>query len=184
MVLYSDLLINILSAFLILVIGLIIAQIGSNILRRFLRGTQLNKILDEQLKIKLNLENYLSLILKYLIYLITIILILNKLNVPTKILQVILIIFAILVLIFIIFAFKDWLPNLISGFYIIRTEKVKKGDIIKIKDIKGKVIEVNLLETKIETNNNEFIFIPNSNITQFELIKEKNNGKSLRTNSN
>ncbi len=173
MVPYTDILIRILSAFLILILGTIATQIFSNILRKFIRGTEITKTLEEQLKLKLPLENYLSSFLKYLIYFVTIIIVLNQLGIPTKTLQIILIVLIILIAIFIILAFKDWLPNLISGFYVLRTQKVEKGDIIKIKGIKGKVIQVNLLETKIETNNNEVIFIPNSNLTKFELVKEK-----------
>ncbi|MBS3151891.1 mechanosensitive ion channel [Candidatus Woesearchaeota archaeon] len=173
MVPYQELLIRLLTGFLILIMGLIIAQVTSNILRRFIKGIEVNKTLEQQLKIKINLENYISAIVKYIIYLITIIFALNQLGVSTKILQTILVVFIILIVIFIILAFKDWLPNLISGIYIIRTEKIKLGDKIKTKDIKGKVIEIKLLETKIETNNNEIIFIPNSNLTKLELVKEK-----------
>lgn len=170
---YSELLIRILGAFLILILGLIMAQILSNIIRKIIRGTEVSKALEEQLKLKIPIENYISSFLKYIIYFITIIIVLNQIGIPTKILQIILVILIILVAIFIVLAFKDWLPNLISGFYIIRTQKIKKDDIIKIKGIKGRVIQINLLETKIETNNNEVIFIPNSNLTKFEVIKEK-----------
>ena len=173
MVLYSELLIKVLTAFLMLIIGLILSQIISNITRKFLRGAEVNKIIEQQLKLKIGLENYISSIIKYLIYLITIILVLNELGVSTKILQIVLVIVIILIAIFIILAFRDWLPNLISGLYLIRTEKIKPKDTIKIKGLRGRVIKINLLETKIETVNNEIIFIPNSNLTKFEMIKEK-----------
>lgn len=171
MVQYSDTLIRLLTAFLVLILGLILAQIISNIIKRIIKGMEISKILEDQLKIKLKLEKYLALFIKYLIYLITLILILNQLNIPTKILKITLIILIIAIILFIILAFKDWIPNLISGLYILRTEKIKKGDIIKVRGIKGKVIQINLLETKIETVNNEIIFIPNHNISRYEMIK-------------
>ena len=181
MVLYQDLLIKVLGAFLILILGLIIAQIVTNISRKFFKTISISKVLEEQLKLKIPLERYLSSTLKYIVYLITLILILNQLGIPSVTVQWILIIFLILITIFIILAFKDWLPNLISGLYLIRSEKVKPGDKIKVKGITGKVIKVSLLETQIETNNNELIFLPNANITKYEVIKQKN-GKSIRTN--
>ena len=184
MIEYSNILIRIVGAFLILIIGLIASNIISNILRKFLRGTGISKTLQEQLKLKLLIENYVSSIIKYLIYLITAILVLNELGVPTKILQLILVIFVIIITIFIIFAFKDWLPNIISGFYILKAGKIKVNDIIQVNGVKGKVLQINLLETKIETNNNELIFIPNSNITKYELIMEKKNGKGIRIDRN
>lgn len=182
---YSELLIRILGAFLVLILGLIVANVLSNILRKFLRGIEISRVLEDQLHLKIKLENYLSTLLKYIIYLITIILILDQLGIPTKILQIILIVFIIIIIVFAVLAFKDWLPNLLSGFYVIRTQKVKKGETIKVKGIKGKVTKINLLETEIETNNKEVIFIPNSNLTKFELVKEKKqSGKSIRTSRN
>lgn len=173
MVQYNEFLIRVLTAFLMLIIGLILAKVISNIIRRFIRGIEVNKTLEKQLKLKINLENHVGSIVKYLIYLITMILILNQLGIPTKILQIILVIIIVLFVLFVILAFKDWLPNLISGIYILRTGKIRPGEKIKINEIKGKVIKINLLETKIETNNNELIFIPNSSITQSVLTKQK-----------
>ncbi len=173
MVQYSETLINILSAFLILIIGLILAQILSNIIRKVIKGMEISKTLEDQLKIKFKLEKYLASIVKYILYLVTIILVLNKLGVSTRVLEIIFIIIIVAMIIFIILAFKDWLPNLISGFYIIKSQKLEKGDIIKVKGITGRVMQINLLETKIETNNNEIIFIPNHTITKYEVTKVK-----------
>ncbi len=170
---YSDLAINIIGAFLILITGLILAQIISNLLKKLIRGTEVNKALEEQLKLKFPIDTYVSSICKYLIYFTTIILVLNKIGVSTRILQIILIIIVIVIIIFIILAFKDWLPNILSGFYILKTEKIKINEFIKINGLKGRVIGINLLETKIETDNNEIVFIPNANITKFEVRKEK-----------
>ena len=107
MVEYSEHLMRALSAFLILIIGLIIAQVVSNILRKFLKGVGLSQILEDQLKVKFPLEKHISNILKYLIYAITIILVLNKLGIPTRILQIILIILIVTIFIFIILYVKD-----------------------------------------------------------------------------
>lgn len=171
MVQYSETWLKLLTAFLVVILGLIIGQISSNIIKRFLKSMELNKILEDQLKIKLQLEKYLASTIKYIIYFATAIIALNTIGIPTRVLQIILIIFLILIILFIILAFKDWLPNLISGFYILRTQRIKKGDTIKSRGITGKVIQINLLETKIETNNNEVIFIPNHNLTRYEVTK-------------
>ncbi|HLC58612.1 MAG TPA: mechanosensitive ion channel domain-containing protein [Candidatus Nanoarchaeia archaeon] len=163
---YQSLFINILGAFLIIILGLILGQIISNIIRRFIRGIGASKILEQQLKVKVKLDTYISTILKYTIYLIAIILALNQLGLSTKVLKILFIIILIFIIIFTILAFKDWLPNLLAGIYLIRTKKIKKGEIIKISEIEGRILEVNLLETKIETNNKEILFIPNSTITR------------------
>ena len=173
MVEYSDTVIKILSAFLIAVFGIIVAQIASNITKRLLKGMEINKVLEEQLKVKWQLEKYLAYITRYLIYFLTIIIVLNIMGIPTRVLKIVFIIILIIIVLFVVLAFRDWLPNIVSGFYILRTKKIKKGDNISSKSIKGKVIKVNLLETQIETNNNEVISIPNHNLTKYELRKEK-----------
>ena len=61
-------------------------------------------------------------------------------------------------------------------------KQLEGTDDITINDIKGKVLQVNLIETKIETNNKEIIFIPNSSITKYKVIKSKN-GKGIRSNT-
>ena len=159
---YSGTLIKLLTSFLVVILGLIIGQISSSIIKRFLKSIELNKILEDQLKIKLQLEKYLAAIIKYIIYIVTLIIVLNTIGIPTKILQIILIIFLILIILFIILAFKDWLPNLISGFYILRTQRINKGDriifklFINFKDkkyIKFKkepIIFINIFNQKLE----------------------------------
>ncbi len=173
MIKYTEFPIKVIGAFLILIIGLIIVTTLTNILRRFFRGIELNKLLQEQLKIKISVEEHLLSALKYIIYFIILTLILTQLGVPSNVLLIIAAIFLVLISIFLILAFKDWIPNLISNFYLKNTNKIKVGDLIKVKGIKGKILAINLLETKIETINKEIIFIPNTNLTKYEVIIEK-----------
>lgn len=172
MVVYSDTVIKIITSFLILILGLVLANVLSNILRKVLKEAEINKILAKQFKIKILVENYLVNIFKYLIYFATAITVLNQLGIPTFVLRIIFLVIVVIVIVFIILAFKDWIPNLVSGFYIYKTQKIKAGDIIVMNGLQGKVKRINLIETKILTKNNEVIFIPNSNITKYEVVKK------------
>ncbi len=182
MVEYSESIIKAVSALLIILFGLLIANIINNLLRKLLRDVEINKIIKEQLKLRFNLSETLSSIVKYLIYAVTFIIVLSKLGIPTRTLQIVFIGIILFFVVFIILAFKDWIPNLVSGFYILRNKNLKIGDRIKINNLQGRIIKINLIETKIETNNKEIIFIPNSSITKYGVTKEQN-GKSLRANS-
>ena len=168
MVIYSDTVIKIITSFLILILG----NVLSNILRKVLKEAEINKILAKQFKIKISVENYLVNIFKYLIYFAAAITVLNQLGIPTFILRIIFLVIVIIVIVFIVLAFKDWIPNLVSGFYIYKTQKIKTGDTIIMNGLTGKVKRINLIETKIITKNNEVIFIPNSNITKYEIVKK------------
>ncbi|HIH25714.1 MAG TPA: mechanosensitive ion channel [Nanoarchaeota archaeon] len=172
MVIYSDTVIKIITSFLILILGLVLANVLSNILRKVLKEAEINKILAKQFKIKISVENYLVNIFKYLIYFAAAITVLNQLGIPTFILRIIFLVIVIIVIVFIVLAFKDWIPNLVSGFYIYKTQKIKTGDTIIMNGLTGKVKRINLIETKIITKNNEVIFIPNSNITKYEIVKK------------
>ena len=168
MVIYSDTVIKIITSFLILILGLVLANVLSNILRKVLKEAEINKILAKQFKIKISVENYLVNIFKYLIYFINIV----KPVSNFFILRIIFLVIVIIVIVFIVLAFKDWIPNLVSGFYIYKTQKIKTGDTIIMNGLTGKVKRINLIETKIITKNNEVIFIPNSNITKYEIVKK------------
>ncbi|MBS3161703.1 mechanosensitive ion channel [Candidatus Woesearchaeota archaeon] len=130
MVIYSDTVIKIITSFLILILGLVLANVLSNILRKVLKEAEINKILAKQFKIKISVENYLVNIFKYLIYFAAAITVLNQLGIPTFILRIIFLVIVIIVIVFIVLAFKDWIPNLVSGFYIYKTQKIKTGDTI------------------------------------------------------
>lgn len=168
---YSEITINILSAFLILIITLVIANIVVNILKRILRGIELNHLLERELKIKLHLEQTLTSISKYIIYLVGLIAILNKLGISTKIIWTIFGVILLLILIFTILSLKDLVPNILAGIYINQTKKIRIGETIKIKNIEGKVLAIKLLETKIETKNKETVFVPNSILNKEEITK-------------
>lgn len=56
------------------------------------------------------------------------------------------------------------IANMVAGLVITYMRPFKIGDFIKIADIKGKVMEKTLLVTRIQTNYNEIITIPNSSI--------------------
>ncbi len=173
MVEYSEAIIKLLAAFLIIILGLIIGNIVKNVIKRILKGAELNRVTEEQLKVKWNLEKHISNLAKYLVYTIMFIILLDILGIPTKILWALFAIVLVAVILFVFLAFKDWLPNLVSGIYILKTKKIKKNDIIETRVIKGKVVGINLLETKIETNNNEVISIPNHNLTKYEVVNTK-----------
>ena len=181
MVEYSNTIIKAITALLIILFGMLIGNIANNLIRKILRDIEINKMFREQLRLKIKFEEIFASIIKYFIYFVTVILALDSLGFSTWILQAILLIFALLIVVFTVLAFKDWLPNLISGFYIKKRKKIKKGDLVSISNVSGRVIKVNFIETKIETNNKEIVFIPNLSIARKYL--EIKNDKGIRIDS-
>lgn len=164
--------IKLIAAIAVLLIGLIAARIISGIVKKVLFELELNRILKEQAGVKIPVEEFISSITKYLIYFIAVIWALAELGLQTIILYIILAIFLVIIVSFIVLAFKDFIPNITAGFFIHQKNIIKKGDLIKVKDIEGRVMSISLVETTIKING-DTVYIPNSVLTKNEIIKKK-----------
>jgi len=171
--------IKLIAAIAVLLIGLIAAGIISRVIKKVLHELELNRILKEQAGVKIPVEEFISSLTKYLIYFIAVIWALAELGLQTVILYIILVIVLTILVSFIVLAFKDFIPNITAGFFIHQKNLIKKGDIIKVKDIEGKVVSVDLVETKIKVNG-DVVFMPNSVLTKHEIIKKKESKKTKR----
>jgi small-conductance mechanosensitive channel len=98
---------------------------------------------------------------------------LRYLGIATDVLNILSGVIILLIGIFIVLSVKDFIPNVISGFIIHQKSTIKKGDIIQIASVTGKVADMTLLDTKLQTKNGDTIIIPNSNFTKKEFIKKK-----------
>jgi small-conductance mechanosensitive channel len=56
--------------------------------------------------------------------------------------------------------------NIISGIFIIGEKPFEMGDTIKVKDIEGEVIAIDLLSVKIRTNDNMMVRLPNETLVK------------------
>ena len=71
------------------------------------------------------------------------------------------------------FALQDILKDLIMGSSIVMDEFYSVGDVVKYKDIEGKVVYFNIKVTKIrDVNNGNLITISNRNISEIELVSD------------
>jgi small-conductance mechanosensitive channel len=62
------------------------------------------------------------------------------------------------------------IANIIAGYILIYRRVFKVGDVVRISDMLGRVIEVRLQVTTLRTNKNEVVIIPNSTIVATEVI--------------
>ncbi len=170
-------LIKLIAAIGVLLIGLLAARIISRILSKILQELELNRILKEQAGIKIPVEEFITSLTKYLIYFLTFIWALAELGLQTAILYLVLILFLVILVSFIVLSFKDFIPNVTAGFFIHQKNLIQIGDIIKVKEIEGKVKKISLVETILEVNG-DIVYIPNSVLTKNEIIKRKKKSKN------
>ncbi len=75
------------------------------------------------------------------------------------------------------FAFQDLAANFISGIMLSIRAPLKIGDVIKINDIQGTVVEVRLRDTIIRNFAGQDVFIPNKEFTSNSFINYSSFGK-------
>ena len=64
------------------------------------------------------------------------------------------------------FAFQDIASNFMSGIFISLRKPLHVGDIVSVKDYKGKVADINLRDTVLQTFQGQMVIIPNKDILQ------------------
>jgi len=163
---------KVVGAIIIVLLGVIIGRIVGNLIQRLLHRIHLNQILKES-GVNLPIEQFVNFLIRYIIYFGAIILALQQLGLTATILYIIFISFLAIIIIFIILAVKDFIPNMIAGLFIHYKSLLKKGDFIKINDMSGRVLVVGLVETQLETNKKEVVYLPNSILTNTKIVKLK-----------
>lgn len=151
----------------IIIIGIITYFISKKIIKRIIVKNENNPKLNKKKKTYLRLFNN---ILKYVLIVIVVIVILqiNGVNVTS--------IIASLGLISVIvgFALQDALKDIIMGINIVVDDYFSVGDVLKIGEIEGKVIEIGLKSTRMKDVNNGNIFvISNRNISEALNLSEQ-----------
>ncbi|MBW2991087.1 mechanosensitive ion channel family protein [Candidatus Woesearchaeota archaeon] len=161
-------------AVLILLIGLILGKLLGNLIRRALNEVQLDKHLRTRTGFKFSFEKLLSNFASYIIYFIAVVMSLNSLGLTTTILYMIAAAVIIVIIASFILAVKDFFPNLMAGI-LIKTKKVfKEGDVVQIKEVRGRIISLGFLETRLMTSQKEEVIIPNSIFNKRQIsIKRK-----------
>jgi MscS family membrane protein len=138
-----------------------------------LKELNTNNILKESLGIKAPVEQFLSKGAYYLVIFVGAVMALNQLGLSTIILYIILGIVLVIIVGLVVLAFKDFVPNVFASFWIHQKRLIEEGEDIEIKDVEGKVIEITLTETKIETKDKEIVLIPNSLLLKEKIKKKK-----------
>ncbi|MCX8147206.1 MAG: mechanosensitive ion channel [Candidatus Woesearchaeota archaeon] len=174
---FEGIYIKVLLAILVFFIGLIIGRIVTKVLHKFLHDVGLNGVLKRVVGKEYDIEKRLSLVAEYSVYLLTAIIVLNQLGVTKVIVYILFSAAVVVIIISSLLTMKDFLPNAIAGLHIYRKKIIKKGNMIDINGIKGRVIGISLVETKIKTKEGNIVYAPNLVITKAHIKKDKKKKK-------
>ena len=164
---------EIISAVIILLLGFIIARILYHITYKLLHEAELDNIIKATTGIKISLEKTLAKFVRYFVYFIAIITVLNQLGLTTTLLYIIAAVILLIIAVSFLLGVRDFIPNFFSGIVLSKEKRLRKGDFITLNGIKGKVVQLGLLETKIETKKGDTIYIPNRTLTKQKLVIKK-----------
>mgnify|MGYP003684199135 CR=1 FL=1 len=77
--------------------------------------------------------------------------------------------------------FKEILSNIIYGIIIMFSNEIQLKEIIQIGEYKGKIIDINFLNTELKTGDGNIVFVPNSKVLNSEIINfSKSKIKTIR----
>ncbi len=172
----SGFIVNLIAALAILLFGLIAGNLLGKLTKKFLHSFEIDDVLGKQ-GFKFPIEKFIASIVKYIVYFMGIVWALSQLGLATTVLQAILVVVLILIIAIIILAFKDFIPNITAGFFIFQKKEIQPGDYIYVDNVEGKVIEIDLVETKLKAKGGDVLLVPNTVLLKNEVRKKETKKK-------
>jgi small conductance mechanosensitive channel len=106
------------------------------------------------------------------IWVLGVIIVLNTLDVPILLLLVLLFLGGLTMIV----AYRNILTDMAASQFVSTYQPFKVGEWIEVQDYYGRVIERNLIQTKILTPDNEIVIIPNSTLLRRSFINRTRSG--------
>ena len=146
---------NIVSAFLIFVIGVLVIKILLSLVSKFLAKTKLEKAA----------QGFVRSVLKFALWLVLILVVLSSLGISITGFVVVLSAASLAISL----ALESSLSNLVNGFLIISTQIFKEGDYVIAAGKEGTIKTIRMFYTVIQTADGKVITIPNSSVMKSEI---------------
>lgn len=159
----------ILTAAIIVFIGLIAGRIISKLIRKTLHRFGANKLLKEA-HIDFDAEEFSEKASKWIIYAIAFFMALTELGIGTIVISIVMLTLVAIMLILMILGLRDTIPNIFAGIYLHSKHSIKVGDRIKVDKIRGKVEYINLIHVRIKDEKGNIIVMPSSSLTNKEIV--------------
>src|SRR3989442_5133928 len=108
----------------------------------------------------------------WVMWIFGIIIVLNQLDVAINVLLLILFLGGVAIIV----AYRNILTDMAASQFISTYQPFKVGEWIEVQDYYGRVIERNLIQTKILTSDNEIVIVPNSTLLKRSVINRSRSG--------
>lgn len=171
---------RIIIAIIIMVLGLIVGKISGRLVSKILAEIELDRLIKATTGIKLRLQSFIGSFVSYFIYFIFTIWALEKIGLGSIILNILAGSILILVILALLLGLRDFMPNAVAGMFLHFKGIIKENDWVRFENVEGRVLQVDLVETKIETASNDILYVPNSIIVKNKIFKKKKKKTSGR----
>ena len=158
-------------AAILLLVGVIIAQLAERLVHYILKQLEVNKILVKA-GLPFALDETLAHLVKYALYFVTFVITLNQINLTTQVFDVLAFAVIVFVVVSIFLGLKDFVPNYWAGIWLRRKNVYKVGDVIVVNDIQGEVRKFDVLKTTVKTKDGDTIHLPSSLLLQSQITKK------------
>jgi small-conductance mechanosensitive channel len=166
----SDFGMNLILAVLVLLVGLVIGRIAGRFVYKILKELEIDRFLRQSGIKNIELEVFFGKLVSYLIYFVAFLISLDQLGIRVFVLYFIAIVILILVLLSVFLYVKDFIPNILSGFYIWRHNLFGSGKNFSVNGIEGRVSS-GFLDTRLRTRSGDLVVIPNSGIKKSSVVR-------------
>ncbi|WP_026953733.1 mechanosensitive ion channel family protein [Algoriphagus vanfongensis] len=160
-----------------LLLVLIVSFLGVIVISELIRKLLVNKILNRY-EINVGTRQTIGMLVKYVLIIIGVFTILQTNGIDLSALGVL----AGAVGVGIGFGLQNITNNFISGLIILFEQPIKVGDRIEVGDVNGDVIKISARSTRIVTNDNITIIVPNSQFIDSQVINWSHSDRMVRFN--
>lgn len=159
-------------AVLIFIVALVFGKLLGKIVEKVLSNLGITEVIQKTTKADVRIDKIFGGITSYVIYFLGFVMALNQFGITTTVLNILSGAVLILILLVIFLSVKDIIPNIVAGIMIHSKGLIEEGDVLKIHDIEGVVVQTSIVDTRIQTKKGDIIFIPNARFVKYEVTKK------------
>ncbi len=168
----ADYFYQIIAGFIMLLVGFGLGVLAKRFSRKGLQEIGFNRIL-RIINVPYNGEEIVSSLLSYIIYLVTIIFFLQQLGITSIVLYLLLGAVLMIIILSFVVGLKDVIPNFIAGLFLRGKNSLHVGMRVQVKEISGKIDKIGHLETEIETEQGDILYVPNNLFLRSKVLVKK-----------
>jgi small-conductance mechanosensitive channel len=148
-------------ALVVFLLGLVVGRLLGNLVRRLLLELEVNSIFRKTTGKTFDIARNSGRLVNFIVSFFGALIALTVLGLTGPLAKLAAAALLVLIAAGVLLGVKDYIPNLIAGFYIQKKKIFEEGDYVETEQVRGRVKKIYLTETEIDSKG-DIIFAPNS----------------------